>query len=129
MSIFDMILGKPQPNSVEFFLERAGHAMENGSFWDAVNFYDAIVHIDPKYSPAWIGRGIAFEKLGYYCNANESFSKAELLGDSNGTINKKRLDPRSIDPSKRPSVFAADVIENPYGDKRPYFYVSEQFGR
>lgn len=130
MGIFDRIFGKPQLKIVDALMNRAGYAMVNSSFWDAVNYFDIIVKLDPTHSPAWVGRGIAFEKLEYYLDAYESFSKAESLGNTTGTSNKNRLDQRLIDPTKRPKIAAATpgMFVSPYeGDTRGYFYISERW--
>ena len=48
------------------WLERGHSALENGSYREAVNFFDRAIKIDGGNASAWGGKGAALSRLGRY---------------------------------------------------------------
>jgi hypothetical protein len=72
---------------------------------------------------AWNMRGLAFEKLGYYYDAFVSYSKAESLGNPEGTQRNKGIKQHRIDSSEAAvKIPVFSVNKNPYDNIRPYYY-------
>jgi len=118
------IFESQQSKHVKLYMERGMWFMGCGSFCDAANYFDAAFYLDPKNSAALVGRGMAFEKLGYYHDAMESYSLAESLGNDQGTTNKGRLaGQHPINTSEKAHKIPLCSFEkNSYDIYRNYYY-------
>lgn len=125
MGFLGNLFASQQSKHAKLYMERGSWLLGSGSFCDAANYFDAAFYLDPKNTAALIGRGIAFEKLGYYFDAMESYSKAASLGNEQGTVNRKRLGSQHPNtPSEKAHKITLDAYsKNPYDIYRNYFYI------
>lgn len=47
---------------------------------ESIKVYDEAIRLDPNDVAAWYNKGVALEALGKTAEANDAFSKANVLG-------------------------------------------------
>jgi len=74
---------KSNPNSPDFYAQRATMRLENHEFELAVSDYDSAVRLNPQDGGLWFNRGLALEKCGRSTDAFESFGLAIIQDERN----------------------------------------------
>ena len=65
-SLLLIIAASASEEDLGSWLERGHSALENGSYREAVNFFDRAIKIDGGNASAWGGKGAALSRLGRY---------------------------------------------------------------
>jgi len=74
---------KSNPNSPDFYAQRAIMRLENHEFELAASDYDSAVQLNPQDGELWFNRGLALEKCGRSADAFESFGLAIIQDQRN----------------------------------------------
>lgn len=65
--------------------------MDRNDFEGAIRYFGLALEIDPNYYPSYMGRGLAYSKIGDYRKALKDYDKAILLIPAKTQISKETL--------------------------------------